>query len=232
VIVRTYWCASCWPNFGDRLGPELLASFGIRAVWAAPAEAELVTVGSVLGKLPDRWRGTVLGTGLIEARLRRKLRTARVLAVRGVLTRDACDLPAKTPLGDPGILAPRLVPGLERTPDGPVVIVPHRIDRAMRRRHPNARVVDILGPTPEILREVAAASLVYTSSLHGLIAADALGVPHVLELAETIGGIHKFRDYASAFGDSIEPGLVRLTDRDAMRERQAAIAGLFEGLAA
>jgi hypothetical protein len=78
-----------------------------------------------------------------------------------------------------------------------------------------------------VIVQIAGAALVYTSSLHALIAADALGVPHVLELSTTIGGLHKFRDYASAFGESIEPEKPRLTDRGAMAERQRELRALL-----
>ncbi len=237
--MKVYWCATCGQdgrNFGDRLGPALLRHFGIRVEWAPPAEAELVTAGSVLSKFGDRWRGTVLGTGLIQSRMRASLPRARILAVRGALTRDAAGLPLSTPLGDPGILAGELLPpgGLERirTPDAYTAIVPHYVDRSMEARHPRARKIDILADPSVVIAEIAGASLVYTSSLHAMIAADALGVPHILELSTTIGGLHKFRDYASAFDESIEPDKLRLTDRAAMAERQREIRRLFLELAA
>lgn len=234
--MKVYWCATCGRdgrNFGDRLGPTLLASYGVPAEWAPPLEAEIVTAGSVLSKFPATWSGTVLGTGLIEPAMRRTLQRARILAVRGALTRDACALPPTTVLGDPGILAPDLLGGPRVVPvDAYTAIVPHYVDRRMAERHPRARVVDILDDAADVIAAIAGASLVYTSSLHALIAADALGVPHVLELAATIGGLHKFNDYASAFDESIEPEKPRLTDRAAMAERQRELRALFAEVAA
>lgn len=229
--MRVYWCATCGQdgrNFGDRLGPVLLRHFGMRVEWAPPAEAELVSAGSVLSKFGDRWTGTVLGTGLIQASMRRSLPRARILAVRGALTRDACSLPLSTTLGDPGILVPDLLTA-ERQPaaDAYTAIVPHYVDRTMEARHPRARRIDILADPSVVIAEIAGASLVYTSSLHALIAADALGVPHILELSTTTGGLHKFRDYASAFEEALEPEKIRLTDRGAMAERQREIRRLF-----
>lgn len=230
------WCRTCGPggsNFGDRLGPELLATYGVRATWAPPTTAELVTAGSVLSKFAETYGGTILGTGLIGPDQRRRFPRARALAVRGELTRQACGLPASMTLGDPGILVGRLMPDPPpRAGDGPVVIVPHYIDRTMARRHPSALLGDILGPTDELLRTIRSASLVITSSLHALIAADALGVPHVLELAETIGGMHKFRDYVSAFGETIQPAVARLTNREAMAARQAELSARYDEVAA
>ena len=61
--MRVYWCATCGQdgrNFGDRLGPALLRHFGLRVEWAAPAEAELVTAGSVLSKFGFWFVGSVV----------------------------------------------------------------------------------------------------------------------------------------------------------------------------
>lgn len=229
--MKAYWCATCGRdgrNYGDRLGPILLAQLGVSVEWAPPPEAEIVTAGSVLSKFPSTWRGTVLGTGLIQSSMTAVLPKARILAVRGELTRDACGLPRSTPLGDPGILAPDLLDDPREAPvDGYTAIVPHYVDKVMVDRHPRARFIDILDEPADIVRAIAGASLVYTSSLHALITADALGVPHVLELANTIGGLHKFRDYASAFGEWLEPETIRLTDRASMAERQRELRRLF-----
>lgn len=233
--MKTYWCRTCGRdgrNLGDRLGPFLLDRRGVDVEWAPPAEAEVVTAGSVLSKFPTWWTGTVLGTGLIQARMRAPLSRARVLAVRGTLTRDACGLPPSTPLGDPGILIDELLrPDFVVGPDRYTAVIPHYIDHDIARRHPGAVVLDILDDPVDLVEAIAGAGLVIASTLHGLIAADALGVPHVLELAATTGGLHKFRDYTSAFDESIEPGVVRLTDRVAMAERRRELRRLLDELA-
>jgi pyruvyltransferase len=217
-------------NFGDQLGPALLRHFGLMVEWSFAADAELVTVGSILSKVPDRWRGMVLGTGFIRDGMRKDLSRARVLAVRGLLTRRACRLP-QTPLGDPGILVGDLYQAGALRDLGEVV-VPHYVDDRIARRHPTATIVSITTDPRAIVSAIAAASVVYTSSLHALIAADALGIPQVLELHPAVtGGLFKFSDYASAFGQEIRPGVSHLTDRGAMAERQAEIRGLFAQVA-
>jgi hypothetical protein len=229
--MRVNWCHGCGGgrNFGDQLGPILLRHYGIAVEWSKPADAQLVCAGSILSKVPDRWRGTVLGTGFIQAGYRRDLSRARVLAVRGDLTRRACGLPGRTALGDPGIL----VPDLPRTSIGRTgtVIVPHYVDRDLVTRH-RGIVAPITSRPDELLGIIAAADLVVTSSLHGLIAADALGIPHVLKPHDAVtGGLFKFLDYASAFGETIRPGVERLTPRPAMAARQDVLRSLFAGLA-
>lgn len=253
--MKVLWCYRCGGgrNFGDQLGPILLRHYGIEVEWAKPAHAELVTVGSILSKIPNGWTGTVLGTGFIQRGMRKDLSSARVLAVRGALTRRAAGLPADTPLGDPGIL----VTDLHRTDAGRsaeasaglcagsggfrgsgarfrrtgTVIVPHYVDHAMVERYPDATLAAITLPSDELLGLIAGADIVVTSSLHGLIAADALGVPHVLEPHESVtGGMFKFRDYASAFGLPIRANVERLTPRPLMADRQAEIRALMRTL--
>ena len=165
--MKAYWCRTCGNgrNFGDRLGPTLLFRAGVIVGWAPPAEADIVTAGSVLSKFPSSWTGTVLGTGLIESTMRASLPRARILAVRGARTRDAAGLPLSTPLGDPGILVADLLdePRVQPT-DGYTAILPHYIDRTMRDRHPKARLIDILDDPTRIVRQIAGAAMVYTSS--------------------------------------------------------------------
>ena len=234
--MRLYWyrAGASGKNFGDRLGPLLLERFaGVRSVWASAADAEIITVGSIVTHLPPdrRWRGVVLGSGTIDSRESRDLSLAKVLAVRGRLTRSACKVPPRTPLGDPGILVADLFPDVVRKQTKGVAVLPHYADKALVRRHPNATRIDVLAEPRTIVEKIAAAKVLITSSLHGLIAADALGVPHVLEPHEAvIGGMWKFQDYASAFGDSIKPRVERLTDRRLMRERRAELVRIYLSL--
>jgi pyruvyltransferase len=232
--MRVNWCRTCGDgrNFGDQLGPVLLRHHGVRVEWAPPETAELVTVGSLLGNFPAGWRGTILGTGFIRGRRGRDLSSARALAVRGALSREDARLSASVPLGDPGILVPDLYPDVV-TNGGGELVIPHYVDRALATRHPDAAHANILAEPRDLLTAIAGASLVFTSSLHALIAADALGVPHVLEPhPEVHGGLYKFTDYASAFDETIEPGKARLTDRAAMAARQSEIRSLFAELVA
>jgi pyruvyltransferase len=229
--VKLNWCASCGGgrNFGDQLGPLLLRHYGFTVEWAKPAEAEVIAVGSILSKVPSGWRGTVWGTGFIRAGMTKDLSRARVLAVRGRATARACNLPDSVPLGDPGILVIDL-PRSGAAFTGPLVI-PHTIDHDIEHRHRGATVIRATADPAVILGAIAMSEVVFSSSLHALIAADALGVPHVLELHPNVhGGMFKYRDYASAFGERIRPGVERLTPRPAMAARQAEIRALVERL--
>lgn len=220
-------------NFGDAIAPLLLSRLaGISASWTRPGAARLITIGSVVGHVPDGWSGVVLGSSSIDRTVRRDLSRARVLAVRGRLTRDACRLSAGVLLADPGILIGRIF--TRRTPPRrDVLVVPHYVDRDLAARHvrPGTRAVDVLGDPAALVDAIAGARLVITSSLHAMIAADALGVPHLVSIhPRVVGGAWKFEDYASAFGMTFRPGVERLTPRPAMLARQEAMAARYAGL--
>lgn len=239
-MIEANWCRSCGggSNFGDQLTPLLLGAWGIAHRWAPPGTAEFFGVGSIISKVPrpGPFRGTIWGSGTIRQGVGRDLRAARVLAVRGELTAAECRLGRRrVTLGDPGILAPDLL-GAEAAAVRPgslgTVIVPHYVDHGIARRHLGAAVVPITGSPLDVLVGIASAVRVFTSSLHGAITADALGVPHVVELhPDVIGGAWKFRDYLTAFGEPFRPGVERLTPRPAMAELQATHRAILDRLA-
>jgi pyruvyltransferase len=217
------WCRSCEPNFGDMLGPTLYRRRGHDVTWAPPDHADIFTVGSILSKVPERKRVTVVGTGFIRKGMTKDLRKADVLAIRGDLSRKAAMLRPVT-LGDLGVL----VGELPRTdvPAVDVLAVPHYVDHDLPTRHDH--VAAIRGDPDLLLGSIASAGLVVTSSLHALIAADALGIPHVLATHPgVVGGTYKFQDYASAFGETITPGRERLTPRPLMEAKQAELRALL-----
>lgn len=214
-------------NFGDELSPLIVeAVSGRRVKWAAPREAEIVSVGSVLelaGRYPSS--AAVWGTGLrgdpgteLAGRFRQNL--GNVLAVRGPKTRTALSLSAETPIGDPGLLAYRLV-DRERPSKERKVFVPHFTtwnSRAGLALLAKAKVggFEIIQPSRsplDVMRSIAGASFVMSSSLHGLIVAHSLGVPASLMAVGGKPGREpdwKFMDYFESIGAdfAVEPWTV------------------------
>jgi hypothetical protein len=230
--VKIYrWSAPGHGNFGDEItGPLLERLFSIEAVEVGTHRAELLGAGSILqmhatisrsGRLgPARrlWQWLraartlhVWGTGLIreDAPIEWPQELA-VHAARGALS--AAALKAEVPHGDPGILVGRL---LERRPAkrASVGLVPHYVDVAGLQDRDLPRgwaLIDPRRPVPEVIEAIAAAELIVSSSRHGLIVADSLGIPCVW--AKTAGALagspdFKFRDHASArrrpFGEPV-----------------------------
>lgn len=209
------------PNFGDALSPMVIERvLGRRTVWAKQTDCDMAAIGSILGGILARsWkRWTTLrfspvhiwGSGFIRAPEARELVAKgglQVHAVRGHATRSSLAMPENLALGDPGLLAGQLV-------DPPAVkrhswaIVPHTVDRDMAVIRglsactPHAVVADLAGDPDACLRTIAAAECVISTSLHGLIVADALGIPSIwAKMSGRVSGDrYKFEDYYSALG--------------------------------
>lgn len=210
VVVPAYWWVGR-ANFGDDLTPWLLPRYGVVAVHRRVAEARLAGVGSIIGQLPPHFDGAIWGSGLIEDRSY-PLRAAKVLAVRGHLTRERIDAPESVALGDPGLLVARRV----RRPAvrWDVGLIPHADHRSHAAFHALAeapglrvRVIDVRRTASRTVREIAACRAVVTTSLHGLVTADAFGIPAAWTTLDPplSGGDFKFFDYESV----ITPGASR-----------------------
>lgn len=201
-VARAFW----WTgehNFGDLITPYLLRRAGVAPLLKPARSADMVAVGSILEILPSNFAGAVWGSGKMHEHVITHLPDAHIAAVRGRLTRDLLGCPEDLPLGDPGLLVG--AGSVKTAPRGQIGVVAH----FKHRGHPwfrhllasNARVRDItVHADPEtVAAQIADCRAVITTSLHGLIVADAMGVPAVWGLPEPIldGGDFKFRDHES-----------------------------------
>lgn len=213
-------------NFGDELSSHIVeAVTGRKVTWASPQRADLVAVGSVLGLYASQGSGAAIwGSGIREAVSAQEGQMLSeslgpVLAVRGVRTRLALGLPDSTPLGDPGVLAP-LFRTSQRTQQRKVLAIPHfrawasASGRRTLRQVANSDI-QIAEPTldPKVMIErMCGASLVLTSSLHGLILGHSLGVPTQLVSWNTDGPEEpdfKYKDYASSINQELSTSSIQ-----------------------
>jgi pyruvyltransferase len=216
--VKVYWsrCGHGHGNFGDKLTPLLLKHFGVPIEWAAVEHAELIGVGSILEKVPEGFKGVIWTSGFMHESSRGNFPSARVLGVRGRLTREriACKDREQIVLGDAGLLCDEFA--VRRRKRYKLGIIPHFVDaedelvRTFAASSSDITIVDICGPTLEVIRAVGECEQIISSSLHGLILADSLGIPNCwLELnrgPERVAGKgFKYRDYYSVFGIAPEP---------------------------
>ena len=212
--VNSYWWREV-PNFGDGLAPFLLERFaGIKVRWDTISHSSIASVGSILEHIPPLWDGHILGSGkLMEfSRLHLHTKTAKIWAIRGPLS--ARGIPGTFALGDPGLLADELVGPQEKVWD--LGIIPHWQDTTLalnpRRWCPVPHTYTIIDPSGdplEVVRNIGRCRKVVTSSLHGMIVADAFRIPHRVEICaamEKDGGDFKFRDYASSIQLAFEVG--------------------------
>lgn len=180
-LVRAFWWDGT-ANFGDALTPWLLQRNGVAPYLRPAGGADLVGVGSILEMVPEDSTAAIWGSGLMHDKPRR-FPQATVLAVRGPRTRDLLGLPGDTPLGDPGLLVSKHVRRPPRSRRVAIIPHGHHIVWASAYRHlasqPGTQLVRFDHPVSKVVHALAAADLVVSSSLHGLITADAYGVPAV-----------------------------------------------------
>lgn len=197
-------------NVGDRINPQLIeALFGRRTIFVSGGDKpHLMAVGSILATATTQ--SHIWGTGLIHpSKGAGGARAGSIHAVRGKLTHAALRTSGLAlpdlPLGDPAFLIKRcgLAPGA-----GPkryrLGLVPHYVDRADPRvlallREDGVVDLNVHDDPAEFLAEMAACEAVASSSLHGLVFAEALAIPNLwIELSEKVaGGGFKFRDWFS-----------------------------------
>ena len=182
-------------NFGDLLGPRVVAQFA--PDHASEKRGPLAAVGSIIHMLPDDT--VVWGPGVNGKHLDLPLPVSLdIRAVRGPLTGKYL---AERGYADPGIYGdPALLlqhrPASDTRRDGALLIAnlndsPERI--------PNVRVVSPLEPLEVILAAIQSSELVIGSSLHAIIMAETLGTP-----ARAIASAHeptfKYEDYYEGTG--------------------------------
>ncbi|GAB3578160.1 polysaccharide pyruvyl transferase family protein [Calidifontibacter terrae] len=208
-------------NFGDQLSPLVLRHvFGATLKQSGLSQVDLVSLGSILEWLEqstNRLRPHVWGSGFIEDGGSWAGPPVRLHAVRGELSRERMRAAAgrrSIALGDPGMLVDAVFPDLVGvTKRFPLSVVPHYVDfedpmvSELRRRLPQVHVIDVLRHPRDVTADIAASEVVLSSSLHGLIVAEAMGVPnHWTPMSDkVIGGAYKFADYYSAFGVEAKP---------------------------
>ena len=197
-------------NFGDFLSPvivdQCLRTHGFTMWDEAPCDPRLLALGSILQSAFDG--DIVWGSGLnlrsgkdderfakvtrLDIRALRGPRTQEVMRRRGISVPDI--------FGDPALLLPSLFPGrFQRRSLRAWIFVPNLhdikfVDQAAKN------VVSPLGSWNRNIEAILEADLVLSSSLHGLVVAEAYGIPaRYVRLSEAEGAF-KYHDYYEGTG--------------------------------
>lgn len=232
--MRVYWWRER-ANFGDRLAPHLLLHFTrVMPEWSNPHRAELVVTGSVIEHLCREWDGTILGAGKLYETPTNAASNAKVLAVRGPLT--AKHFRGDFALGDPGLLADELVE--VETKKYNLGIVPHWSDKTLaadpRFQMYNPVIINPMDDPLEVIKLIGECRKIVSSSLHGIIVADAFGIPRRTETTPQFqkeGGHFKFRDYNGAVGLPFVVGETQRPSRHRIEDRKHELYDCFRELA-
>lgn len=203
--IHAFWWSGK-KNFGDLLTPELFARYGYTAIETPTERADVIGVGSLMHMVPKDYSGVLLGTGIIDDS-KFAFEHATFASVRGELSKANVGLPADTPTGDLGLLARQLLRDKLPPKRFKLGLIPHFVDK----HHPwvkqtaaalgtDGTVIEVQDSAENVIRQVAECDAVISSSLHGIIVSDALGIPNVwMELSDkVIGAGFKFWDYNSS----------------------------------
>lgn len=126
------------------------------------------------------------------------LRYVDIRAVRGPLTRDfliCYGVPCPEIYGDPALLIPRLFPEFKRSenPSFEYIYIPHFSDTFVCMTDPH--VVSVKWDWDKVIRRILDARFVISSSLHGIIVAEAFGIPARYVRINDHESIFKYQDY-------------------------------------
>lgn len=206
-----YYFAGC-PNVGDLLTHYLLRQLYPQITERHPPVQvyshrlpHLMGVGSILRLANEHswvWGSGIIGEGYWPERLDPK----KILALRGPITRQRLaqhlqiQLTPQLPLGDPGILLPRVYqPAIKKKYR--LGYIPHYVDQHLLNtlvpQDPEVCIIRVQQAPETFISQLLACETLASSSLHGLILADAYGIPNCwLKFSDKIiGGHFKFLDY-------------------------------------
>ncbi len=175
----------CWgassSNFGDGLSPLVVHLLSGKKLRGRNSDATLVAprllaLGSILERAVDHdvvWGAGARGEALACSEL-------DVHAVRGPLTRDwlqSRGVLCPEVYGDPAILMPWLYQP-EVNKDYDIGVIRHYADRSTAMAaNLSVNVIDVTGEPLKVIDEICKCKTVLSSSLHGLMIAEAYGIP-------------------------------------------------------
>lgn len=191
-------------NVGDNLALPIVRHFlGAARLVSSRAAGKLLAVGSIMSQLQPN--DVVWGTGCISD-TPVVSRENTFLAVRGAMTRNLIRN-AFVPeiFGDPALLLPLMYsPRITKTHK--IGFIPHYVDKpGFKINDKTSVVIDVNSPWRQFIDQVCSCESVVSSSLHGIVIAEAYGVPAewAVYSNRVIGNGFKFRDYLT--GTQREP---------------------------
>lgn len=175
-------------------------------------QGKLLGIGSILWSLQDR--DVIWGAGAHREDQIPCRRIASCTAVRGPLTLQelikagVVDGGSRPLFFDPAILTPLLYPHLKDVSrqKGKTLLIPHyadllRVRAWLKKTGVSLEVVNPLDHPLKVAKQIAQSERVISSSLHGMILADALSVPVVpLRVEGNREPFFKFADYYQGSG--------------------------------
>ena len=194
-------------NVGDNLALPIVKHFIRAEIKLVPAQEEgkLLAVGSIMSKL--RPNDIVWGTGSSRDN---EVNTSQntFLAVRGKMTRALIKGAAVPEIyGDPALLLPLLY-NPKRQITCKVGFIPHYVDKPVfKLPDKHGKMIDVNSGWKRFVDLILSCERIVSSSLHGIIVAEAYGVPAewAVYTDKIAGGRFKFKDYQTGTQRDVRP---------------------------
>lgn len=230
--IKAFWWEG--KNFGDMISPVIMEHFlGKKVEWVNRENTnKLLGLGSIIHCV--RSGDVIWGTGLnrdVEIALPPGV---KVLALRGQITHQHLvgkNVPKNVVYGDIGILLPLIYnPKIEKKYK--VGYLPHYVDRGLIPALKEGEIfIDIAQDWKKTVDEILSCDLIIASALHGIIGAEAYGIPVIWKkYSENVrGGDFKFDDYFLGTGRTVQfKDIVLPPLRDLAEKQQVLIDALKE----
>ncbi|WP_198331051.1 polysaccharide pyruvyl transferase family protein [Psychrobacter cibarius] len=212
-----YWDGT--PNFGDVVGPYLISKITGKPVLNIRnlQYPGIMAVGSIMQWL-DRKDMVVWGSGLISKPTDEKMKelkkyNPKILSVRGretakCLLEAGINIPDQSVYGDPALILPLFYnPSVNDSKK--IGICPHYIHKSHFLENitnkDNLKIIDVQKDMESVVDSISSSTVCISTSLHGLIIAQAYGIPWVwLEVVDKnlVGNDFKFKDFFSTLDKS------------------------------
>lgn len=203
-MLKWYWVGKNFTgNFGDVLTPKLLDHFKIPYTFVSDPREEFdaMCIGSIA-----RWakKGTeVFGSGFMSKNHDPNIE-ANYRFVRGPISRDMIiNAGGECPeiYGDPALLLPLFCNESKKEYD--IGIIPHVAHyESIKNEFNNEFVINLFTNNAlDVVSEITKCRMVISSSLHGIIAANAYGIPAAwVDFGPIKGDDMKFEEYFMSVG--------------------------------
>ena len=206
LMLISYWDGL--PNFGDVIGPYLISKITGKPIINIYSEklSGLLTVGSILQSI-NREGMTVWGSGLANMPTQETVDNLvkykpEILSVRGhytakALLENGIQVPDSRFYGDPALILPKFFNPENVDAFKKISICPHFTHKPFflkNIKNDNVRIVDVQESVEKVVSQINSSSVCISSSLHGLIIAQAYDIPWIwLEVDDKKLGFDDFK---------------------------------------
>lgn len=202
-----YWQEKGFTNFGDYISfvlVERIVGQPVKVYKKKPnvVEKKLLAIGSILTFAAEN--DVVWGSGFNGKWLdlkHYKFKNLDIRAIRGPISRaymiDNFGIECPEIYGDPGLLFPLFFPEFQRKddPEYDYIIIPHYTEKHLFPKNEEGTVVYPTDPWDEVINKILNSRFVISSSLHGIILAEAYGIPARLLKITNNEPLFKYDDY-------------------------------------